>query len=113
MSGSEQKTMDTLIKADIFFFITSIAVIIIGAILSVALIYIVKILRDLRYIMTRAREETDSVIEDVQDLREYIRKERSKFEFMSEIIHGFLSAMFSSTHKTKSKRSPKKGKTQK
>ena len=48
--------MDTLIRADIFFFITSLAVVIITIAVVVALIIAIKILRDIHYVSRRVRE---------------------------------------------------------
>lgn len=70
--------MDTLVKADIFFFITSIATILITLVCCIALFYAVQILRDLRYIVRRFREESDQVINDMESLRSYVKEEGKK-----------------------------------
>jgi hypothetical protein len=63
----------TLIKADIFFFITAIAVIFLTLLVIVSLVYVISILRTLRYIANKAKTQADLLHEDVNDLRQHIR----------------------------------------
>ena len=67
--------MNTLIHADIFFFITTIWVVIISAIVVVILWNIVYIVKDLRYISKKIREGSDVVSSDLHDLRTIIHTE--------------------------------------
>ena len=67
--------MRTLIHADIFFFITSIFVIILTLILGVAGAYLVLILRDMKEISRKVKIEGGEIIEDVKELRERIEEE--------------------------------------
>ncbi len=65
--------MDTLIHADIFFFITTVAVISLTIVVVIALVYIVLILKDIRYISGKVRKESDVIIDDVHELRANVR----------------------------------------
>ncbi len=65
--------METIAKSDIFFFITSVATIILTLFLAVLLYYLVKISRDLKYISQKAKAEADKIVEDVGNLRENIK----------------------------------------
>lgn len=67
--------MQTLIHADIFFFITSIFVFVSTIILAVAGIYFILILRDMKDISGKVRREGGEIIEDVKELREKIKEE--------------------------------------
>lgn len=67
--------MQTLIHADIFFFITSIWVIVISAIVVVILWHAAFIMNDLRHISQKMREEGDLLSNDIHDLRTAIKTE--------------------------------------
>ena len=68
--------MDSFIHADIFFFITTMAVIVVGIVLTIALIYIVVILNTIRNISEMVRSESGLIAEDVHDIRNKIRSGR-------------------------------------
>ena len=70
--------MDTLIKSEIFFFITSIAVVILTILLGMAAVYLIRILRNVDDISKKAKDEAALIKEDVADLRQNIRDEGIK-----------------------------------
>ncbi|MGC9599081.1 MAG: hypothetical protein ABSE18_01725 [Minisyncoccia bacterium] len=83
--------MDTLIHADIFFFVTTIAVVIVGAVLAVALICLVKILSDIKKITKQVHEETTLFREDLHDLRTQVRHDGFRLQhfidFVTRLVH--------------------------
>jgi hypothetical protein len=94
--------MDTLIHADIFFFVTTVVVIIVGIALTVALIYLAKVLSDIKEITKQVKEETILFREDIGELRGDIKKEGFRIErFMM-----FLKNLFKKT-KTRSRKEVK------
>ena len=82
--------MDTLVQADIFFFITSIAISLVTIAMLMALFVLFQILRDIRYTSKRIREETDRIISDVDDLREFVKKEGKRAFNIKELVSGVL-----------------------
>jgi uncharacterized protein YoxC len=102
--------MNTLIHADVFFFITSIAVVIISIILIIALIYVVKIFRDIkklteiakkeadllvskvRYISGKVERESDEMLEDIKQIRQNI-KAGASLTSLPKVV-GFISKFF-------------------
>lgn len=92
--------MDTLVHADIFFFVTTIAVIVVGAALTVALIYLAKVLSDIRKITGEVREETGLFRKDLGDLRNEVR--RSGFR-----VQQFLDLFRKAARRRKTTRSKK------
>lgn len=64
--------MDNLLKADIFFFVATVALAIITVFLTIALIYLVKLLRDARKTVQVVRIEAENISEDVEMIREKI-----------------------------------------
>lgn len=82
--------METVIKADIFFFITGIFVIFLTVGFGVALIYIIPILKDMRHLSALARKEGDKLAEDLDDLRNAVKEEGMK----AKSILGYFLALF-------------------
>lgn len=83
--------METLLKADIFFTITSVAVVLIALVAIIALVYVVLILRELRGLMRSIREEGQNIVGDVRSIREAIENQGWRMkEFVDSIGHGVL-----------------------
>jgi len=91
--------METLFKADIFFFITSIAIVVIGMFLIVFFIYIIRILRDVKTIVHRAKRESELIAEDIAEFRTTLRQEGTKLKH----IMNFLKKIGGRTSKNKKK----------
>ena len=70
--------MTELAKSDIFFFITSTAVIVLTIVVLVVLYYIVKILRDVEDITESVKEESKNIIEDVSFIRRSVKRGAKK-----------------------------------
>ncbi len=64
--------MDEVLHANIFFFITSVAVILLTLLLCVALFHVVKILQSIRRIVERIDASSEMIVEDVEQLRSYV-----------------------------------------
>ena len=95
--------MNTLIHADIFFFVTTVVVIIVGIALTIALIYLAIVLSDIKEITKQVKEEAILFREDVGQLRGDIKKEGFRVErFMM-----FLKTLFKKTD-TRSKKEVKR-----
>lgn len=58
--------MEDLVKQDIFFFVATIVVAVVGVLMTIALVYFLKILSDIRYISKHARKEGVAFLEDVR-----------------------------------------------
>jgi hypothetical protein len=95
--------MDTLIHADIFFFVTTIVVVIVGIALTVTLIYLAKVLSDVREITKQAKEEILLFREDIKDLRGDIKHEG----FRAERFFMFVKNLFKKAN-VRSKKEAKK-----
>ncbi len=68
--------METLLKADIFFFVTTIAVIF----FIVLLIYLILILKNIFHISKLVKKESENVVKDISDLRGSVREEAGKLK---------------------------------
>ena len=61
--------MQTLIHADIFFFVTTITVIVVGIAIIVALIFVILILRNLYKLSATVKNEADLIADDIDAMR--------------------------------------------
>lgn len=95
--------MDTLIHADIFFFVTTIAVIVITVALTVLIVYLVKVLRSVRKIADAVGEETALLRRDIGDLRNEVRARGAR---AGEAVDWF-GKFFGATKKSRSKKKNK------
>ncbi|MGM0628831.1 MAG: hypothetical protein ACQESA_00185 [Patescibacteria group bacterium] len=80
--------MDTIMKADIFFFVTTVAVAIISLLAIVASIYMVFILKNIFYISKKARQQTDQTVEDISTLRQAVKEEALKLKKDTDDLSG-------------------------
>ena len=69
-----EQGIKTLIHADVFFFITSIAVVVLALGGIILFIYGFRILKNLDHIVSRLRAESDLIINDVSEVRERIKE---------------------------------------
>jgi hypothetical protein len=82
--------MNTLIHADIFFFVTTIFVVIIAIVMTIALIYLIKILHDVKTITKQVREETVLFREDIKDVRGTIRRDGFRVGQLFTLLKGIV-----------------------
>lgn len=83
--------MSELVHADIFFFITAVAVMLLTTIFAVALVYVVWILRDVRAIVARMRRASESLESDLNSLRQEVKQEGYKARALVDMVLGFIS----------------------
>lgn len=88
--------MNELYKSDVFFFITSIAVIVVGILLVILVVYLIKVFRDIKYISGKAKTEADLISQDLSELRQNVKEEGVKIKH--------LSKFFSNLYNKKSKK---------
>ena len=62
--------MQGLLKSDIFFVVTTFVVFFVGTALVVALVYIIRILKDMKILSDKARNEGEKILNDVASFRE-------------------------------------------
>lgn len=70
--------METLLKADIFFVVTTVSVVAITLVLIIALVYLIFVLRELRGLMRRIRQEGEEIMDDVKSIREGVEQSGAK-----------------------------------
>lgn len=82
-------TMDEIIKADVFFFVTTIAIGLLALGASVAMIYVIVILAKIKKLVDKLEMEADTLIDDFGDLREGVR---SKAHLAGRFLEAFSIA---------------------
>ncbi len=66
--------MDTsFLKSDIFFFVTTVAVVFLTIILAVLMVYIITIMRTIKRIANIAQSQAEVISEDIDDLRAEVK----------------------------------------
>ncbi len=78
--------MDPLIHADIFFFISTIALVIITIGLSIAMVYLIKILRTVSQVTEKLKDESEELIKDVKALRGSIKTQGFRLLYVKDFI---------------------------
>lgn len=90
--------MEDVLKADIFFFVTTIAVVVLSVLMAFALYYLVQILRRVRDIAELARTEADQLKDDFEDLREDVHEGMAHAKTYARALTGAMSAQNLITH---------------
>ena len=105
--------METIAKADIFFVVTTVAIVAVSIALLAVLVYTLLILRDVKNISRKVKEETQHISEDIKDLRTNIRTEGAKIRhfttFAKNIYYAKRGARKRAVSLTASERRRNKG----
>lgn len=99
--------MDTLIHADIFFFITSCAVIVLSIIMGIVLVYAVFVAKNVHYIVSKVKKESDHISEDIYHARLKIREQGAKIATLMSFLKN-IAGMRSSKSKNSSTKDERK-----
>ena len=83
--------MQTLVHADIFFFISSIALIVLSILLSIALYYAIGVLRAVREVSSRLKRASADIEHDLQLLRSQVKAEGQRVKGMADLFLGFIA----------------------
>ena len=84
-----------MLQANIFFFITSIAVVVFTVLVCVAVYYVIRILRTVGKIVERVDLGSETIAEDISQLRSYI----AEGSLMSQIVGLFIKTKKKSRRK--------------
>jgi len=81
--------MQGLLKSDIFFVVTTFAVVFVSVGLVVALFYIIRILKDMKTLSRKARSEGEKILDDVAEFRINTKKRAEYFAKIFSFL-GFI-----------------------
>lgn len=80
--------MTEIMKSDVFFFVTTIAVVAVSSVFVIALVYVISILKDAKELSVRAREEGTAILDDIGEIRQ---KAKGKGLRILDIIQSLFS----------------------
>ena len=83
--------MDSIVKSEIFFFISSIAVIVLSVGAAAVLVYAIRVLRDVDHVAKLVRDESDLIAKDVSQLRESAEKEGVKISRLARLFRKYFN----------------------
>ncbi|MBU6231293.1 hypothetical protein KGP36_01390 [Patescibacteria group bacterium] len=85
--------MASLIHADIFFFVTTVCVVLLTVLCSILFIYLFRFLATLRAIADKAKSEGDFILDEVHELVQRIERRRfgfrALFRFFRRIVQRY------------------------
>ena len=81
---------ESLIHADIFFFVSTLVLVVLSIGFGIALYYGIKILRNVRDITSEIREESIEVVSDIRKLRKELRDEGIKWKHVADLVRNFF-----------------------
>lgn len=93
--------MDSLLTSDIFFFITSLSVVLITVVVVIIGLRILPILRDIRKVVSVFKEEGEQIIKDVQTVRATVKERSAATKNAISIISSFFTPKKKGKTKTK------------
>jgi hypothetical protein len=93
--------MQSFIHADIFFFVTTVVVALVGIGFLVIVLYLIRIVRTVQKIMRAIRDESEAVVADVSELRAHLRKGGSRMLHILQMLR--LAGVIEKERKNKKK----------
>lgn len=91
--------MEDFLKMDVFFVVATIAVVVLAALVSVALYYVVRLLRTLMHISEEVEEETKAIRGDIEDVRRTARREGLKAKHVLAVATKAGKRVLSHSHR--------------
>ncbi len=88
--------MQEIIHADVFFFVTTVVIIVLGAIIATLLVYAFGILSDLKHITKKLKQGSEEAMEEWQLIRQRLKDESEK----GLSFRGVLGSLFGKKKKT-------------
>jgi hypothetical protein len=82
--------MTSILKSDIFFIISSLSTVVVSVAIAITLYYLIKILRDIKFLSAKAREEGERILEDVKAFREEAEDGGHR---ITNVLYSFLGLM--------------------
>ena len=78
--------MDAFLKMDIFFFVATIAVIVCATVLAYVLWRVARILRNVEHVSEQFALESDTIRQDLAEMRGNIRRGKSHFRSLFDFL---------------------------
>jgi len=82
--------MDNFLKMDIFFAVTTVAVVVIAVLLSMVLIRLLRVLDKVEQVTTLVHEESEQIRNDIREVRARVKEEAVSAGKLLGILGGFV-----------------------
>jgi len=83
--------MESFIHADIFFLVTTIAVVVVIVFFTIAIVYSVRIFKKTETFVDEVKKEGERIIGDIGGLRQTLREEGGKIKVMTDVLTSFMA----------------------
>lgn len=104
--------MSEVLQANIFFFVTSIAVIVFTLLLCVALYHVIRVIKSIRRIVDRIEEGSEAIAADMAHIRKYFAEGSLISHVLGLVLGGRENTTAQPKKRSRSKkRASKRGKT--
>ena len=80
--------MEIIMKADIFFFVTTIIVVLVGLGLLVFLVYAIRIISDVKFVSRKIKEESVEFLQDAKEMREHLKQKGGSLLGIFSLLFG-------------------------
>lgn len=81
---------DSLLKSDIFFVVTTVAVVLVTILVCILAIYLIMIARKVKDISGKAEQQADLISEDISELRGSLKQQGFKLGFFSRFFKNLI-----------------------
>jgi hypothetical protein len=78
--------MNNFLQQDIFFFVTTVSVLLVAVLVGFILFYVYRIVKTVDYISKKVKDETDIISAELGELRANIRKEGVKVKHFTKFF---------------------------
>jgi hypothetical protein len=82
--------MQTLVHADIFFFVSTIVLVVLSILVAIGLYFAIGIMRDVRAISARVNKASQDIEKDLGVLRSAVKAEGNKVKGIADALLGFV-----------------------
>lgn len=80
---------DSLLKSDIFFFVATVALVIITILLAAGLLYILTILKTIKKISRTAQAGTETIVESITEAKDSLKRDGLASPFFTKVFRKF------------------------
>jgi competence protein ComGC len=87
----------SLLKADIFFFVSTIAVVVLTVLLIIGMVYILGILRTIKQISRTAKTGAETIVEGIEEAKDEMRKD----DYVPSAVVDIFKKLFNKSNKRK------------
>ncbi|MBI5817265.1 MAG: hypothetical protein HZB09_02455 [Candidatus Yonathbacteria bacterium] len=78
--------MTEFIKADVFFFVTTIAVVVLTVVAVVFMVYLIGVMRNVRDISDLAKVQSKNISDDISELRANIKRDGVRLKHLVDFM---------------------------